>query len=116
MDEVVKLVFVCKSMPPMALSYQETVPADEAAIKVTVPVPILAAGVVLVIVGVNPTVVLATLLVVIAFPQFCVAIFVIVIVVDPELAKGLVEKAPVPAVGTLIVAVLAVSLFAPVKL
>ena len=51
MEGVVKLVPVASELPPVATAYQLTVPAEDAAPKVTVPVPHLDPGVVPVIVG-----------------------------------------------------------------
>ena len=48
---VVKLFPVPKEPPPVGAAYQDIVPADAAAAKVTVPDPTLDPGVVLVIVG-----------------------------------------------------------------
>jgi hypothetical protein len=53
---VVKLVPVCRELPPEAAEYQLIVPALAVAPRVTVPVPHLEAGVVPVIVGTGVTV------------------------------------------------------------
>ena len=50
-EGVVKLVPVPIALPPVALAYQLIVPEDAVAPKITVPVPHLLFGVVLVIVG-----------------------------------------------------------------
>ena len=55
---VVKLVPLAKLVPPVATSYQLMVPALEAAIKFTVPVPQRLAGVLEVILGTAFTVTL----------------------------------------------------------
>ena len=51
MDGVVKFVPVPSDVPPVGAAYQLIVPADAAALKLTVPVPHLDAGVVPVIDG-----------------------------------------------------------------
>ena len=54
---VVKLVPVAKLVPPVAAAYQLIVPALAAAVKATVPVPHLLAGVLDVMVGIAFTVI-----------------------------------------------------------
>ena len=54
---VVKLVPVAKLVPPVAVGYQLIVPALAAAVKATVPVPHLLAGVLDVMVGIAFTVI-----------------------------------------------------------
>jgi len=53
---VVKLLPECNEVPPVAAAYQLMVPALAVALRVTVPVPHLEAGVVPVIVGTGLTV------------------------------------------------------------
>jgi hypothetical protein len=62
MPGVVKLVPVPKLVPPVATSYQLTVPADAVAPRVTVPLSQTLPGVVAVIVGIALTVVVILLL------------------------------------------------------
>lgn len=53
---VVKVLPACNVVPPVAAAYQLIVPALAVALRVTVPVPHLSAGVVPVIVGTGLTV------------------------------------------------------------
>ena len=61
-EGVVKLVPVPSKLPPVEVAYQLIVPAEAVASKVTVPVPHLEFGVVLVIVGKGTTVTVTCLL------------------------------------------------------
>ena len=121
MTGVVKLVPVANAMSPVDVANQEIVPADAVAPKVTVPDPTLVPGVVPVIVGKALTVTIAVLFTPMVVLQLYGDVpplisFVIVIVVAPAVANALVVKLPVPALATIMEAVLPVAVFVPVKL
>ena len=118
---VVKLVPVAKALPPVDAANQEIIPAEAVAPSKTVPEPILKLGAVLVIVGFAFTIMFVELLTLIVELQLFgevapLATFVIVMVVVPEFVNVLVVKVPEPAVVTVMVVVLAVAVFPPVKL
>jgi hypothetical protein len=60
-EGVVKLPPVPKALPPVAAAYQDIVPAEAVAPKITVPVPDLEPGVVPVMVGTAETVIVTVL-------------------------------------------------------
>ena len=102
---VVKLFPVDNAVPPDGVANQEIVPHEAVAERFTVPVPVLAPGVVLVMVGVALTVIAAVLLISILLLQAPILKLVIVKVVVPLLGNKPVLKLPDPAVVTFIVEV-----------
>ena len=65
---MVKLIPVPDIAPPVAAEYQLMIPADEAAVKVTVPLPQTLPGEVLVIVGIELTVTIIAVLAALEHP------------------------------------------------
>lgn len=67
-EGVVKLVPVPKELPPVKAAYQLMIPAEAVALKLTVPVPHLDAGVTPVIVGMALTVAVTAVLEAVVHP------------------------------------------------
>lgn len=106
---------VPKAVPPVEAANHETVPADAAAVRVTVPVPQLDPGTELVIVGIGLTVMVK----VIAAPEHPLAVGVTTIVattgVAPVLAAVNEAIFPVPLAGSpMLVALLVQAKVVPV--